>query len=98
MRPASWTGSRPRRRALAEQGARADEDAAQAREAEQGAERRLASAESALAEAQAAASDLNARRRALVGAVEEEGRRLTRLEAEYSGIERERARAQRGGF
>ena len=84
--------------ALAEQGARADEDAAQAREAEQGAERRLASAESTLAEAQAAASDLAARRRALVATFEEEGRRLTRLEAEYSGIERERDGAQRGGF
>jgi chromosome segregation protein len=76
--------------ALAEQGARADEDAAQAREAEQGAERRLVSAEGALAEAQAAASDLAARRRALVATLEEEGRRLTRLEGEYSGIERER--------
>ena len=76
--------------ALAEQGVRADEDAVQAREAEQDAERRLASAESTLAEAQAAASDLAARRRALVVTLEEEGRRLTRLEAEYSGIERER--------
>ena len=84
--------------ALAEQGARADEDAAQAREAEQGAERRLASAESTLAEAQAAASDLAARRRALVVTFEEEGRRLTRLEAEYSGIERERAGLSAAGF
>ncbi len=84
--------------ALAEQGARADEDAAQAREAEQGAERRLASAESTLAEAQVAASDLAARRRALVASLEEEGRRLTRLEAEYSGIERERTALSAAGF
>src|SRR5580693_1837016 len=84
--------------ALAEQGARADEDAAQAREAEQGAERRLASAESTLAEAQAAASDLAARRRALVATFEEEGRRLTRLEVEYSGIERERGALSAAGF
>src|SRR5271169_4934518 len=84
--------------ALAEQGARADEDAAQAREAEQGAERRLASAESTLAEAQAAASDLAARRRTLVATLEEEGRRLTRLQAEYSGIERERGALSAAGF
>jgi chromosome segregation protein len=84
--------------ALAEQGARADEDAVQAREAEQGAERRLASAESTLAEAQAAASDLAARRRALVVTLEEEGRRLTRLEAEYAGIERERGALSAAGF
>jgi chromosome segregation protein len=84
--------------ALGEQGARADEDAVQAREAEQGAERRLASAESTLAEAQAAASDLTARRRALVVTLEEEGRRLTRLEAEYAGIERERGALSAAGF
>ena len=84
--------------ALAEQGARADEDAVQAREAEQDAERRLASAESTLAEAQAAASDLAARRRALLVTLEEEGRRLTRLEAEYSGIERERDALSAAGF
>ncbi len=84
--------------ALAEQGARADEDAVQAREAEQDAERRLASAESRLAEAQAAASDLAARRRALLVTLEEEGRRLTRLEAEYSGIERERDALSAAGF
>ena len=84
--------------ALAEQGARADEDAVQAREAEQDAERRLASAESTLAEAQAAASDLAARRRALLVTLEEEGRRLTRLEAEYSGIERERGALSAAGF
>ncbi len=84
--------------ALAEQGARADEDAVQAREAEQDAERRLASAESTLSEAQAAASDLAARRRALVATLEEEGRRLTRLEVEYSGIERERAALAASGF
>ena len=81
--------------ALAAQGAEADGEAARAHEAEAGAERRSASAESALAEAQAAASDLNARRRALLGAVEEEGRRLARLEAECEGIERERAEAER---
>ena len=84
--------------ALAEQGAQADEDAARAREAEQEAERRLASAEAALAEAQAAASDLTARRRALTGTVEEEGRRLTRLEAECAAIERERAALNVAGF
>ena len=83
--------------ALAEQEARAD-DAAQAREAEESASRRLASAEAALAEAQAAASDRAARQRALTTAVEEEGRRLTRLEAEYSGIERERSALGAAGF
>ena len=83
--------------ALAEQEARAD-DAAQAREAEESASRRLASAEAALAEAQAAASDRAARQRALTTAVEEEGRRLTRLEAEYSGIERERSALSAAGF
>jgi chromosome segregation protein len=84
--------------ALGEQEARADEDAVQAGEAEQGAERRLASAESALAEAQVAASDLAARRRALVATFEEEGRRLTRLEAECAGIERERGALNASGF
>ena len=83
---------------LVEQGARADEDAARAREAEESAQRRLASAESVLAEAQAAASDLTARRRALIGTLEEEGRRLTRLEAEYAGIEREREALSGAGF
>ena len=83
--------------ALAEQEARAD-DAAQAREAEDSASRRLAGAEAALAEAQAAASDRAARQRALTTAVEEEGRRLTRLEAEYSGIERERSALSAAGF
>jgi chromosome segregation protein len=83
---------------LAEQGARADEEAAQAREAERTAEGRLAGAESALAEAQAAASDLTARRGALVAAAEEEGRRLARLEAEYASIERERAGLSVAGF
>ena len=83
--------------ALAEQEARAD-DAAQAREAEESASRRLASAEAALAEAQAAASDRAARQRALTTAVEEEGRRLTRLEAEYAGIERERSALSAAGF
>jgi chromosome segregation protein len=84
--------------ALTEQGARADEDTAQAREAEESAQRRLASAESTLSEAQAAASDLAARRRALVATLEEEGRRLTRLEAEYAGIERERSALSAAGF
>jgi chromosome segregation protein len=84
--------------ALAAQGAEADADAARAHEAEAGAERRSAGAESALAEAQAASSDLNARRRALLGAVEEEGRRLARLEAECEGIERERAELRGLGF
>ncbi|HZZ22512.1 MAG TPA: chromosome segregation protein SMC [Roseiarcus sp.] len=83
---------------LALEGAQADEDAAQAREAEASAQRRLASAESALAEAQAAASDLGARRRALLDAAGEEGRRLTRLEAEYSAIEREREALTGAGF
>jgi chromosome segregation protein len=84
--------------ALAEQSGRADGEAAEAREAEDGAQRRLANAESTLAEAQAAASDLAARRRALVATLEEEGRRLTRLEAEYSGIERERIALNAAGF
>jgi chromosome segregation protein len=77
--------------ALADEGAEAEADAARAREAESGAESRSAGAESALAEAQAAASDLNARRRALIGAIEDEGRRLARLEAECLSVERERA-------
>jgi chromosome segregation protein len=84
--------------ALIQQGAQADNDAAQAREAEEAAERRLAGAESALAEAQSAASDLAARRRALLTTAEEEGRRLTRLEAEYAGIERERGTLSAAGF
>src|SRR5262249_13201700 len=57
-----------------------------------------ASAESTLGEAQAAASDLAARRRALIATFEEEGRRLTRLEAEYAGIEREREALSLAGF
>ncbi len=84
--------------ALTREGAQADEDGAHAREAEQDAERRLAGAESALAEAQAAASDLGARRRALLDAAGEEARRLTRLEAEYSAIERERVALNAAGF
>ena len=84
--------------ALAEQGAEADAEAARTREAEAGAEQRSTNAESALAEAQAAASDLNARRRALLAAVEEEGRRLARLEAECTAIERERAQLSGLGF
>ncbi|HSU99134.1 MAG TPA: AAA family ATPase, partial [Roseiarcus sp.] len=84
--------------ALAEQGARAEDEAAQARDIEQAVERSLASAESALAEAQGGASDLAARRRALAGAAEEEGRRLTRLEAEYASIERERSLLSAAGF
>src|ERR1700727_1025928 len=84
--------------ALPQQGAQADDDGAQAREAEESAQSRLASAESTLAEAQAAASDLAARRRALVVTLEEERRRLTRLEAEYSGIERERGALSATGF
>jgi chromosome segregation protein len=83
---------------LAGREAQADEEAAGAREAEAGAERRLAGAESALAEAQAAASDLAARRRALTDGAGEEGRRLARLEAEYAGIERERAALSAAGF
>jgi chromosome segregation protein len=84
--------------ALAHEGAEADEDAARAREAEDSAHRRLAGAESALAEAQAAASDLAARRRALLDAAGEEGRRLTRLEAECAAIEREREALSGAGF
>ncbi len=84
--------------ALAGEGAEADAAAARAREAEASAERRSASAESALAEAQAASSDLNARRRTLLGAVEEEGRRLARLAAECDGIERERSALNGSGF
>jgi chromosome segregation protein len=83
---------------LVQQGAQADEDAARAREAEVSAQRRLASAESALAEAQAAASDLGARRRALHDAAGEDGRRLTRLEAEFAAIERERDALNVAGF
>ena len=78
--------------ALAEQGAQADEDAARAREAE-------ARAPSAASPAPKARSPKRRpprrtstrRRRALLGAVEEEGRRLARLEAECAAIERERA-------
>jgi chromosome segregation protein len=84
--------------ALTQQGAQAEEDAAQAREAEESAQARLASAESALAEAQAAASDLGARRRALLDAAGEEGRRLARLESEYAGIERERGALSTADF
>ena len=84
--------------ALTQQGAQADEDAARAREAEDSAQRRLASAESTLAEAQAAASDLGARRRALLDAAGEDGRRLTRLEAEFAAIERERGTLSVAGF
>jgi chromosome segregation protein len=84
--------------ALIEQGAQADDGAAQAREAEAGAQSRLAGAEAALAEAQAAASDLAARRRALMTTVEEEGRRLARLEAECAAIERERGALSAAGF
>ena len=84
--------------ALTQQGAQADEDRARAREAEQEAERRLASAESALAEAHGAASDLSARRRALLDAAGEEARRLTRLETEYASIERERSVLSTAGF
>src|SRR5271166_144386 len=84
--------------ALSQQADQANEEAAQARELEEGAERRLASAESELAQAQAAASDHDARRRALLGAVEEEGRRLTRLEAECISVERERAGLSPAGF
>ncbi len=65
--------------------------AAEAREREEEAQRRLSSAEADLGEAQAAASDLNARRHALGAAAAEEGRRLARLEADYAGIERELA-------
>jgi chromosome segregation protein len=83
---------------LAEQGARADDEAARAGHAEESAQGRLAGAESALADAQAAASDLAARRRALAEAAGEEGRRLTRLEAEYSAIERERSELSAAGF
>src|SRR6202453_2130085 len=84
--------------ALAEQSGRADGEGGEARDTEESAGRRLASAESTLAEAQAAASDLAARRRALVATLEEEGRRLTRLEVEYSGIERERGALSAAGF
>src|SRR5579863_8200882 len=83
--------------ALEQQGIQAEEDAAEARELQEGAERRLTIAESELAQAQTAASDHDARRRALHGAVDEEGRRLTRLEAECAGIERERAELSGAG-
>ena len=84
--------------ALAARSAEADDEAGRAREQEAGAELRSAGAESALAEAQAAASDLNARRRSFLGAVEDEGRRLARLETECEGIERERAALRGLGF
>ncbi len=84
--------------ALTHEGAQADENAVLAHEAEESAQLRLASAESVLAEAQAAASDLGARRRALLDAAGEEGCRLTRLEAEYSAIERERGTLGVAGF
>jgi chromosome segregation protein len=83
---------------LAGREAQAGEEAARAQEAEGGAQGRLASAEASLAEAQAAASDLAARRRTLTDAAGEEGRRLARLEAEYVGIERERAALSAAGF
>ena len=84
--------------ALADEGAKADAEATRAREWEASAERRSASAESVLVEAQAAASDLNARRRSLLAAAEEEGRRLARLEAECAGIERDHASLRGLGF
>jgi chromosome segregation protein len=84
--------------ALADEGAKADAEAARARELEMAAERRSASAESALAEAQATASDLNAWRRALLAAIEDEGRRRTRLEAECGEIEGDRASLRGLGF
>ncbi|MBV8795501.1 MAG: chromosome segregation protein SMC, partial [Hyphomicrobiales bacterium] len=83
---------------LAEQGTQANDDSARAREVEESAQARLAGAESALGEAQTAASDLAARRRGLLATLEEEGRRLKRLEAEYSGIEREREALNAAGF
>ena len=83
---------------LAARGADADGETARAGEAAVSAERRSATAESALADAQAAASDLNARRRALLGAADEEGRRVARLEAECATIERERAALRGLGF
>ena len=84
--------------ALAEQANRSDEAAAEARDRQTSAERRLASAETDLAAAQAAVSDLAARRRALAVAIEEEGRRFSRLDAEWAGVERERATLSAGGF
>ena len=71
--------------------------AAEAREREEDAQRKLASTEADLAEAQAASSDLNARRHALGAAAAEEGRRLARLEADYAGIERELAALRASG-
>jgi chromosome segregation protein len=75
---------------LAEQtdGVAAAKAEAEARRAD--AEERLGLAEAALGEAQAAFSDLNARRAALATALSEEARRLSRLELELSGLERER--------
>ena len=83
---------------LADEGTQANDDAARAREAEESAERRLASAESTLGEAQAAASDLAARRRGLTTTLEEEGRRLARLEAECAAIEGEREALSAAAF
>jgi chromosome segregation protein len=75
---------------LAEQtdGVAAAKAEAEARRAD--AEERLGLGEAALGEAQAAFSDLNARRAALGTALSEEARRLSRLELELSGLERER--------
>ena len=84
--------------ALAAQAGRSDAAAGEAREREASADRRMAVAEVRLTEAQAAVSDLNARRRALAAALEEEGRRLARLDTEWAGIERERTTLSAGGF
>ena len=98
MRPASWTGSRPKTPRSPSRARRRTKTRRGRAKRRRSAERRLAGAESALAEAQAAASDLAARRRALTDAVEEEGRRLARLEAEYAAIERERGALSAAGF
>src|SRR5271167_2590618 len=74
---------------LAEASDRSDGLATQAREREASAGQKLESAEAELAEAQAASSDHNARRQALSASAAEEARRLSRLEAEHAGIERE---------
>src|SRR5271165_1867106 len=74
---------------LAEASERSDGLATQAREREASAGQKLESAEAELAEAQAASSDHNARRQALSASAAEEARRLSRLEAEHAGIERE---------
>ena len=84
--------------ALTQQGAQADEDAAQAREAEESAQ---APPRQRRERARRGAGRGVGPRRPSPGALDaaaEEGRRLTRLEAEYAAIERERGALSAAGF